>query len=200
MAKRKILIIKGSPRKGGNSSTLAKEVAKGAKAQGAEIKSIYLHELNINPCSGCEACQEAKDKDCIIDDDMKNLYPKIKEADALVFASPIYWFTYSAQTKLFIDRCFALIFIQQVEGEDGPTFKLETDLAEKKIGIILTYGDRDPYISGAINAIRTFQDMFRYIGSEIVGMVYGSALAPGEISSNKELMKQAFDLGKKLGT
>ena len=130
---------------------------------------------------------------------MQSLYPKIREADALVVASPIYWFTYSGQTKLFIDRCYALIFIREIEGEDGPIFKMETDLSGKKIGIVLVYGDRDPYISGAVNAIRTFQDMFRYVGSEIAGLVYGSAVTAGVVSKNKEFMKQAYDLGVKIG-
>lgn len=199
MAKKKVLIIEGSPRKNGNSSTLAKEVARGAKEKGAEVESIYLQSLKISPCIACDACQEAKEKDCIIEDDMKALYPKVREADALVFASPVYWFTYSAQTKLFIDRCYALIFVQQIEGDNGPTFKMETDLSGKKIGVVLTYGDRDPYISGAVNAIRIFQDMFRYVGSDVVGLVYGSAVSAGEVSKNKELMKQAYDLGAKIG-
>ena len=67
-----------------------------------------------------------------------------------MIASPIYWFTISAQTKLFIDRWYAL------ESSQGSVLK------GKQFGILLTYGDDDPYTSGAINAIRTFQDMFRY--------------------------------------
>jgi multimeric flavodoxin WrbA len=193
MSRKKVLILEGSPRKNGNSAVLAGQVAAGAKDAGAEVETIFLHGLSIQPCSACEACKGAREDDCTIEDDMKPLYPKIRSADALVFASPIYFFTMSAQTKLFIDRCYAL-------GATTAQDTYETDFAGKKIGIVLTYGDVDPFRSGAVNALRTFQDMFQYVGSEIMGMVYGTALSPGEIRSNTDLMKEAYDLGKQLGT
>jgi multimeric flavodoxin WrbA len=105
-----------------------------------------------------------------------------------VIASPIYWFTMSAQTKLFIDRWYAL------ESPQGNA------LTGKQFGILLTYGDTDPYSSGAINAIRSFQDMFRYIGADIGGMVYGTANNEGDVLNQPKLMEQAFKLGEKLGT
>jgi hypothetical protein len=71
-------------------------------------------------------------------------------------------------------------------------------LKGKKIGIILTYADADPFISGAVNAIRMYQDIFKYIGAEIAGIVYGSAWKAGEIESNKEVMEKAYELGKTL--
>ena len=117
---------------------------------------------------------------------MRDLYPKLRQADALVIASPIYWFTVSAQTKLFMDRCYAL------GGPQGNALK------GKRIGIVLAYGDSDPFNSGAVNAIRTFQDAFRYIGSNIVGMVYGSASDVGEIKSNRALMDKAYQMGRQL--
>ena len=188
----------------GNSAILANQVAAGAKDAGAEVETIYLHYMNIQPCSACESCQEAKELDCVIKDDMKALYPKVRAADALVFASPIYFFTMSAQTKLFIDRCYALgCTVQKEEGEEeeaGSTYTFETDFAGKKIGIVLAYGDADPFRSGAVNALRTFQDIFHYVGAEIVGMVYGTALEAGEIRSNSDLLKQAYELGKQLAS
>jgi len=71
-------------------------------------------------------------------------------------------------------------------------------LRGKKIGIILTYADADPFRSGAVNALRSFQDSFRYIGAEIVDMVYGAASQAGEIRKNVELMASAVELGRKL--
>ena len=108
MGDKKILLVMGSPRKEGNSATLAKQVAAGAEATGATVESFYLHGMNIQPCTACDACREERDKDCVIDDDMETLYPKLRQADALVIATPIYWFTISAQTKLFMDRWYAL--------------------------------------------------------------------------------------------
>jgi multimeric flavodoxin WrbA len=126
--------------------------------------------------------------DCIVEDDMQPLYPKVKEAGAIVYSSPIYWFTVSAQTKLFMDRCYGL-------GGDG----IENHgLAGKKIGVTLVYEGDDPYDAGAINAIRTFQDMFNYVPAEIVGFVYGQAGDPGEIHQRDEVMDQAVELGKEL--
>jgi len=188
MAGKKIVIVLGSPRKEGNSTTLAKQVVAGAEASGAAVETFYLHDMDISPCTACDSCRDNTAEDCVIDDQMRSLYPKLRSADVLVIASPIYWFTVSAQTKLFMDRCYAL------GGPDGNALK------GKQIGIILTYADPDPFSSGAVNALRTFQDGFKYIGAEIVGMLYGSAWKAGEIRDNKELMKKAYELGKKLGS
>ena len=108
------------------------------------------------------------------------------EADAFVVASPIYWFTVSAQTKLFMDRGYALV--------DAEGYLLRG----KQAGIVLTYGDSDPFNSGAVNALRTFQDAFNYVGVEIAGMVYDSADAAGDIRENAGAMDQAYALGRRL--
>ena len=146
MESQKIVVVIGSPRKNGNSATLAKRVIAGAEAAGAAVDSFYLHEMDIRPCRACDSCQEDISKDCAVDDDMHRIYPKLRRADALVIASPIYWFNVSAQTKLFIDRCYAL------GSPQGHA------LAGKRIGIVLTYADADPFVSGAVNALRAFQD------------------------------------------
>jgi len=70
--------------------------------------------------------------------------------------------------------------------------------AGKRIGIAMSYGDSDPFNSGCVNALRTFQDAFNYVDAKIIGMVYGSAEAAGEIKLNTELMARAENLGKKL--
>jgi multimeric flavodoxin WrbA len=180
----RVLILLGSPRKKGNSAILAEQIAKGAKAGGAEVETVFLHGMNIKPCQSCYVCQKPDSKGCAIDDDMQIVYRKLLETDAWVIASPVYWFTVSAQTKLFIDRCFAL-----------PAYQKKV-FSGKRIAIAMTYGDTDPFTSGCVNALRTFQDIFRYVGAKIVGMVYGSAMEAGEIKSNGDLMKQAEALGK----
>ena len=190
MAGKKILLVMGSPRKEGNSATLARQLAAGAEATGAEVESFYLHGMNIQPCTACGECRKETGRDCVIDDDMQTLYPKLRRADAVVIASPIYWFTVSAQTKLFMDRWYAL----------GSSEEEYAALAGKRIGIILTYGDLDPFVSGAVNALRTFQDAFDYVGAKIVGMIYGSASEAGEIQTNRDLMDKAYELGKQLGS
>ena len=188
----KILIVKGSPRKNGNSAVLAGQVAAGAEAAGAEVESFYLHGMNVQPCDACDFCQAEADTGCVINDDMQILYPKIREAGAIVYASPIYWFTVSAQMKLFMDRCYSLGGGDEYVGSHG--------LAGKRIGIVLTYGGADPFDSGAVNAIRTFQDIFNYVPAQIVGLVYGVGSDAGEIVGNHDLMAKAYELGRNLAS
>jgi len=182
----KILVLLGSPRRKGNSAALAGAIARGAKAAGAEVETLYLHGLAIAPCKACMACQKPRSKGCSIDDDMQPIYRKMLEADAWVLASPVYWFTLSAQLKLWMDRCFAL----PAYGRDP--------FAGKRIALALAYGGEDPFDSGCVNALRTFQDAYRYAGAEIVGMVYGSAMEAGDIKANRALMKEARELGRTL--
>ena len=183
---KKVLVLLGSPRRKGNSAALAEAIARGAKAAGAEVETLYLHGLAIAPCKACMACQKPRSKGCSIDDDMQPIYRKMLEADAWVLASPVYWFTLSAQLKLWMDRCFAL----PAYGRDP--------FAGKRIALALAYGGEDPFDSGCVNALRTFQDAYRYAGAEIVGMVYGSAMDAGAIKADKALMKKAKELGRTL--
>lgn len=183
-----ILIVLGSPRKKGNSATLAAKLAEGAAAMGAQTETIYLNGLDIKPCQGCGKCQRKSAKGCVIQDDMIPLHAKLKAADAVVLASPVYWFNLSAQIKIFIDRLYAVGV--------GP----RNIFQGKNFALVLTYADADPFTSGAVNALRSFQDMCRYLEANIEGMVYGSAWGAGEIKGNKDVMEQAVALGKHLAS
>ncbi len=187
MTSMKIVILKGSPREKGNSAILADRVEEGARSVGAEVESFYLHAMDIRPCDACEACHENGGGPCIIEDDMQSIYARMEEADVIVIASPVYWFTVSAQTKLCIDRWYAY------------TGKKPNILKQKQYALILVYGDTDPYTSGGINAIRFFEDMNRYLGTTIAGILYGSADEAGDILKQEELVGQAFKLGQKIG-
>jgi len=182
----KVVILLGSPRRNGNSAALAERIAAGARAAGARVQSFYLHGMKIAPCRACESCRKPGAKGCVIRDDMQKAYPHLRAADAVVYASPIYQFNVSAQLKLAMDRCHAL------GGEAGNA------LAGKRIGLAFSYGGEDPFDSGCTNAIRAFQDLFAYIGAPIVGMVYASAGAAGEVRSNRKAMREAGELGRKL--
>ena len=183
---KQVLVILGSPRKKGNSATLAARISRGAKSTGAEVETVFLHAMKISPCRGCDSCKKPNSKGCAIKDDMQETYQKLIQADAWVIASPVYWFTMSAQTKIFMDRCYGL------------TAYAEKPFAGKRIAIAMSYGDADPFGSGCVNALRAFQDAYRYTGSKIAGMVYGSAMEAGEIADNKPLMREAEELGKRL--
>ncbi len=141
-----VLVLLGSPRKRGNSTVLAERIAHGARKKGASIRTIFLHGLDIHPCQGCWAWHRPHSPGCAIDDDMQPLYKEMVAADAWVIASPVYWFTMSAQTKLWMDRCLAL-----------PAYAKDP-YAGKRIAIAMTYGGDDAFDSGCVNALRTFQD------------------------------------------
>ncbi len=183
--KKKVLVLLGSPRKKGNSTILAQEIAKGAESVGAAVETLYINGMAIKACQACWVCQKEESKGCAIDDDMQTIYPKLVEADAWVIASPVHWFNMSTQTKLWLDRCFALS-------------KYGENPFPKKVAIAMSYGDADPFGSGCVNALRSFQDCFGYVGAKIAGTVYGSAMNAGDISQNTELLKTAKKLGKKL--
>ena len=183
---KRVMVILGSPRRKGNSATLATRISRGAESAGAQVETVYLHGLKISPCRACDTCKKDDTRGCAIKDDMQELYPKLIAADAWVIASPVYWFTMSAQTKIFMDRCYAL------------TAYGKNPFARKRIAIAMSYGDTDAVRSGCVNALRAFQDAYRYTGSKIVGMVYGSAMEAGEIENNKALMQEAEELGKRL--
>ena len=181
-----VLILLGSPRKKGNSAILAEEIAAGARSAGADVETVYLHGLNIAPCRSCYHCQKPDSTGCAIDDDMQRVYASMTASDAWVIASPVYWFTMLAQIKTWMDRCFAF-----------PAYARDA-FQGKKIAVAMSYGGDDPFDSGCVNALRTFQDAYGYVGARIVGMVYGSAMAAGDITSAEAVLTAARDLGKKL--
>jgi multimeric flavodoxin WrbA len=182
-----VLILLGSPRTRGNTACLAARLAEGARQAGAEVETVYLHELDIRACDACDLCKETG-VDCAIEDDMQSIYPKLRSADALVLASPVYWFTYSAQLKLCIDRMYGL-------------FQNERHLFDgRQVGMLLVYGDDDLYLSGGINAIHTVETTCRYLGANFAGLVHGSVSDPGDAEKRPDLLEGAYRLGVKLGT
>ncbi len=187
MKTQNILIIKSSPRIQGNSNSLADQVEAGARKAGAFVTTLSLHGLDLHPCSACDACLTYEEVHCDTDDDMQQIYPALLKADAIVLASPIYCFTFSAQLKLMIDRLYAF------EGQKPHPLK------GKQIAILLTYGDDDAESSGVFNAIHTLQDEFNYTGSPIVEIIHASADKPGDIKKKPEVLEKAFQLGLKLG-
>lgn len=175
-----ILIINSSARKDSNTRLLADRVAKGATKAGHTVKTIEVGNASIHPCVGCETCHGKTPGKCIFNDDMTAFYADIAEADTLIFSSPIYFFTVNAQTKLFIDRTYAL-------GMEG--------LAGKQFGAVFAYGGEDAVDSGCINAIRMFQDICAFIPAKWVGAVYGTAWQEGDAGKNPELLNKAEEYG-----
>jgi multimeric flavodoxin WrbA len=178
---RNILAVTGSPRVNGYSSFLADEVIKKLRAGGNHAELISLRETKIQPCRACDSCRKEGSDFCVIDDDMKPLYRKVAQSSAILLASPVYWFSIAAQMKLFIDRLYGL------------NTEKSKILQDKKFGIILTYGDDDPVESGVINAIRSYEDMFRYTNSDLCGIIHKTEQPERTLNSalEKDIEKMA---------
>ncbi|MBS4031206.1 MAG: flavodoxin family protein [Clostridiales bacterium] len=101
-----VLGLAGSPRRGGNSETLLDEALAGAKEAGATVEKVVLSTRSFSPCISCGECE--KTGICVIDDDMQDIHKLISDCDAMVFASPIYFYSVSAWAKAAIDRSQAL--------------------------------------------------------------------------------------------
>lgn len=182
---KKILVLNGSPRLGGNTAVLSEQLAIGARELGADVEIIYLHEMDIQPCDACDACQSGG-KGCVIGDDMQDIYPKLRSSDAIVIATPVYWYSMTAQMKLCHDRWYAL--------ESGEDFELKG----KKLSLLMVYGDSDLHSSGGIIVIRTLEGSSRYVGMDFDGIVHGSAMDIGDAEKDTDLMDRAYQLGKTL--
>jgi multimeric flavodoxin WrbA len=180
-----ILILNGSPRVKGNSAALANRLTEGAIEVGAQVESIYLHGMDIRPCDACEFCQENGDG-CVIGDDMQTLYPKLRAADAIVIATPVYWFSLTAQVKLCIDRWYAMGLPSGYE------------IAGKQIALLMVYGDTNIDTSGGLTVIDTIKGISSYVGLDLAGIVHGTAMDVGDAEKDPKLMEQAFQLGRDL--
>ena len=105
---KKIVILNGSPRKGGNTAMLCKSFAEGAQASGHSVTQFDLGKMNIHGCLGCMKGGRNPDSPCVQKDDMEKIYPAYKEADIIVLASPMYYWSMSSQLKAAFDRLFAV--------------------------------------------------------------------------------------------
>lgn len=103
-----ILILNGSPRPNGNTSALIDAMTLGAKSAKHTVQRLDIRSLNIKPCTGCYSCLAGKGDPCVQNDDMKKVYAELDHADVVVFASPLYWWHFTAQMKVVIDRIFAV--------------------------------------------------------------------------------------------
>jgi multimeric flavodoxin WrbA len=100
----KIIGINSSPIKGSNTEAALKAVLEGARSRGAAVELVRLYDLDVAPCDGCDACLSGGG--CVIDDEGKALMERVEAAQAVVFATPIYWYAVSGVLKNLIDRTY----------------------------------------------------------------------------------------------
>ncbi len=111
----KVLGIVCSPRKGGNTEILVKEALASAREAGAQTELVSVVGKNISPCDGCSSCRETNV--CHIQDDMQSIYQQLETADAIIFGSPVYFGSVSAQAKAIMDRTFLFLGDRRLKGK-----------------------------------------------------------------------------------
>ena len=175
-----VLIISSSPRKGGNSETLAASFAKDTGEAGHKVETIYLREKNYGFCKGCLAC--LKLGRCVIDDDAVEIAARMHDADVLVFATPVYYYSVSGQLKTMLDRA-------------NPLF--DSDYAFAKAYLLETAAeDGEETVEGTVKAVQGWVDCFERC--ELVGTVFaGGVNGVGDIAGHPAL-EEAYQMGKEV--
>ena len=130
---KKVLILSGSPRKGGNSDILCDEFLRGAQDAGHKAEKIRVAEKKVAPCSGCYYCSTHGGA-CVHKDDMADILQKMIDADVIVLASPVYFYSISAQLKTVIDRTVA----RWLEVKDKEFYYITTMADEEKASADIT--------------------------------------------------------------
>ncbi|MFH1021718.1 MAG: flavodoxin family protein [Pseudomonadota bacterium] len=179
----KVLALSGSPRRKGNTETLLRGVLKGVEAAGGEVEVIRLYDLRIQPCIGCGGCDKAGE--CVLEDDMQGLYPKILASQRVILASPIYFYGITAQAKAFVDRCQALWNRKRLQTEKGEWRK---DPGRKGflVAVAATHGER--VFDGAILTAKYAFDA--------MGMVYGGEFVVKGMDGRGDMAKDAATLAR----
>ena len=178
----------GSPRKKGNTETLIRAVARGVEQAGGKIEIVRLCELDIAPCLGCGGCD--KTGKCVVEDDMTGLYDKLLNAGALIIASPVYFYSVSAQTKTFIDRLQAMWARKQLLMAKGE-WREDPGRRGYLVSVAATRGEK--VFVGAQLCVRYVYDAlgFVYAGDLLVR----GADSRGEVKKVQKSMAEAEKFG-----
>jgi multimeric flavodoxin WrbA len=183
--KKKMTVLLGSPRRNGNSETLAASFSKGASKTGYKPATIRINGLRISGCMDCRRCW-ANRSHCFLNDDMKEVYAAIDKSDVIVFATPLYFYSWSAQIKPVWDRLLPYF---------SPNAK--ENLKGRRAVLIASAGDKSESCFDGLK--KSFELACFFAKWDIAGEL----LVPGvheadAVSGNEELLLRAFELGKNL--
>ena len=178
---KKVLIITTSLRTGSNSEILAKEFEKGAREVGHDVKIVSLKGKEMRFCIGCLSCQ--KTGSCILRDDVFDILEKIKNAEVIVFATPLYYYGISGQMKTLLDRL-------------NPLFSCE--YAFRDIYMIVTAAENEQStFEKAYASLKGWVDCFDK--ANLKGIITGGGMnEPNEAENNDDVKKKAYELGRGL--
>ena len=177
---KKVLIISSSPRKEGNSETLADEFMRGAVEAGNSVEKVCLYDKKISFCIGCFAC--LKTHRCIIHDDADTIAQKMLVSDVIVFATPVYYYSVSGQLKTMLDRA-------------NPLYS--ADYSFRSVYLLATAAEAaETTFDGTEKAVQGWVDCFE--NARLSGKVFaGGVNAVGEIKNHPALL-EAYEMGKKV--
>lgn len=185
-----VLGINGSPRIGGNTDILLDRVLEGAVRQGVCAEKVILNDLKFCPCQECEDIKE--DSLCVIDDDWHQVYKRIENADAIILASPIFFGSISAQSKMMIDR-FQCVWRAK--------YILKRDIfnRRKKGGFIsVQAGARKDFFDNAKSIVKNF---FAVINADYKEELFCPGIEEkADILRYPDILKKAFELGQRVGS
>ena len=176
---KKVLIISTSLRNNSNSEILAKEAERGAIDAGHDVKFISLKDKDIKFCKGCMACQKLGK--CVINDDANEITADMKEADVIIWATPVYYYEMTGQMKTLIDRANSLF----ATGKNFSEVYVITTSADSSEGVVQTV------INGVNGWIACFNGvkLCKYLEA-------GGLDNPNEVLNRKELMEKAYFIGR----
>ena len=185
----KVLGICGSPRRGGNTEMLLDAALSGAVSAGASVEKIILSDLCLKPCRGCDVC--GKRAGCVIKDDMRLIYKKVGGSDALIVASPIYFGSLSAQTKIMIDRFQPYWVMKYI-------LKKPASKKKNRKGVFLSVeaSNRKTFFNNARGIVKI---LFIVLNIKYFGDTFCSGVdKSGEVGDRTDTLKRSFDMGAKL--
>lgn len=175
---KKVLALSGSPRRGGNSDILCDQFLKGAAEAGHVTEKVFIADKNINYCTGCGLCINREGR-CSQKDDMAETLAKMVEADVIVMATPIYFYTMNGQMKTFIDRCCSRY----------------TEISGKDFYFVMTAAEPDKEImERTLTEFRGFTYCLDDASER--GIIYGTgAWLAGDIKKTPAML-EAYEMGK----
>ena len=180
--RKQVLVVKGSPRKKGNTSAMADAFVKGAKENGNAITEVVLKDRTIGDCLGCGACQR-NDGICVQKDDMTEIYAAMKQADVIVLASPVYFYTWTSLMKRMIDRTFAVDFLLK----DKTFYLLSAGAAPEEM-----------YMQTMIDSFRQYISCFTAGGNKEGGILFAYGTNGPFDVKEMPVLQEAYQMGKSI--
>ncbi len=177
---KKVIVITSSPRKGGNSETLADCFIKGAESAGHSVKKIAVRDLGLQFCTGCMYCQSHDN--CVLGDGMNAVYSEIENSDVIAFATPVYYYAVCGQLKTFLDRL-------------NPLYPRKNRF--KEVYLLASAAENDDgAFDGAASDINGWTACFD--GVKFIKILRGKGLEGREDVSATPFPEEAFNMGKNI--